>query len=538
MPKTNHLFSDGAKERENMKKILALSLLGVICFMPAQLGAAAQVGSKECIEGYVPCLQNQKGAVQCYRKCQNKQGTTLIVECESGRSPSEPHAGWKTSDGKQLYAQCWWVIENIEVIKKNTKTTCRNNSVQCTGHHGNALKCAEIVTKTGCITGVVSCKKGYKAQGPLGEIADIGTVYAACIVEVPANLVSAPAKKTTTSTPAPVKKTTSGSSNPGKTTKSVKKTTSGSSNPDKTTKSVKKNTSSSSNPDKTTTSVKKNTSSSSNSVKTTTTTTGTCAKKVTRNAPMDEYLWVDSAGYEFCATKGARPANDKNKKCYDCNEPTAKSSIPGCEVKKPGDKILLPFGAAVGGSTTQGADSFVFECTNDNKGDKQTSHKWKALPVEKVCLDVGNNEQVDVPKYGNGKLENVKIYRNAARGEYCLELPEKEILHSVTISGDNSQVIISEQNASRLKIKRAWARLNAMSGDFKVSVWRDKQGNFNTARLASDSIAAVVLGTTGALVTSNIVKKNQVSGGFEDISCQVGGQTVAGWGDQFSVGIQ
>lgn len=266
--------------------------------------------------------------------------------------------------------------------------------------------------------------------------------------------------------------------------------------------------------------------------------TGTCAKKVTRNAPMDEYLWVDSAGYEFCATKGARPANDKNKKCYDCNEPTAKSSIPGCEVKKPGDKILLPFGAAVGGSTTQGADSFVFECTNDNNGDNQTSHKWKALPVEKVCLDVGNNKQVDVPKYGNGKLENVKIYHNAGRGEYCLELPEEKKLYSVTISGDDSQVIISEQNASRLKIKRAWTRLNAMSDDFKVSVWRDKQGNFNTARLASDSIAAVVLGTTGALVTSNIVKKNQVSGGFEDISCQVGGQTVATWGDDFSVGIQ
>lgn len=40
MPKTNHLFSDGAKERENMKKILVLPLLGIICFMPAQLLAA------------------------------------------------------------------------------------------------------------------------------------------------------------------------------------------------------------------------------------------------------------------------------------------------------------------------------------------------------------------------------------------------------------------------------------------------------------------------------------------------------------------
>ena len=99
-------------------------------------------------------------------------------------------------------------------------------------------------------------------------------------------------------------------------------------------------------------------------------------------------------------------------------------------------------------------------------------------------------------------------------------------------------LVSSEQKDSRAKITSVYKKLNAMSGDFKVSVWKNADGNFNTARLASDSIAAVVLGTTGALVTSNIVKKNQVSGGFEDINCQVGGQTVAGWGDQFSVGIQ
>ncbi len=93
-------------------------------------------------------------------------------------------------------------------------------------------------------------------------------------------------------------------------------------------------------------------------------------------------------------------------------------------------------------------------------------------------------------------------------------------------------------SASRTNISRLYKKLDSMSNDFKVSVWRDKQGNFNTSRLASDSIAAVVLGTTGALVTSSVVKKNQVSSGFEGISCQIGGQTVAGWGDEFSVGMQ
>ena len=368
-----------------------------------------------------------------------------------------------------------------------------NNYAPCTGHN-NAKKCARISTDSGCMTGVVSCKNGYNATGALGEIADIGTVYVACMVEVPADMGGASVKKTTTSTPALVKKTTTSTPAPAK----------------KTTASVRA-------------------------------ATGTCAKSATRDAYMDEYLWVDSAGYEFCATDGLRPASEANKKCYDCNNPGIKSKIKGCEVKNPGDKIWLSFGGAVGGSTTQGADAFVFECTNENHGDRQTSHKWKAKKVVVTCPDVGTNEKnSDITQYNKEKNteKTVELFYNSDQDVYCQKLPEEKNLYSVTISGDNSQVIISEQNASRLKIKRAWTRLNAMSDDFKVSVWRDKQGNFNTARLASDSIAAVVLGTTGALVTSNIVKKNQVSGGFEDVQCTIGGQVVATWGDDFSVGIQ
>lgn len=268
---------------------------------------------------------------------------------------------------------------------------------------------------------------------------------------------------------------------------------------------------------------------------------GTCAKSVTRNVYMDEYLWVDSAGYEFCATVGVRPANETNTKCYDCNASGATSQIMVCEVKNPGDKIWLSFGGAVGVSTTQGADSFVFECTNENHGDNQTSHKWKALPVLRNCLDVGDNTPVSVPKYENGNLQSGLLYYNAGRSEYCQELPkekEQPNLYSVTITGDNSQTIATMQSASRLKITRAYARMNVLSDNFQVSVWRDKWGNFNTSRLASDSIAAVVLGTTGALVTSHIVKKNQLSNGFDDIQCTVGGQVVASFGDEFSVGMQ
>lgn len=88
------------------------------------------------------------------------------------------------------------------------------------------------------------------------------------------------------------------------------------------------------------------------------------------------------------------------------------------------------------------------------------------------------------------------------------------------------------------EISEGVSKIDSFVAGFDTSVWKDKDGDFNTARLASDSIAGVVLGTTGALVTSNIVKKNQVKGGFEDIQCVIGGQTVAGWGDEFQVGIQ
>ena len=90
---------------------------------------------------------------------------------------------------------------------------------------------------------------------------------------------------------------------------------------------------------------------------------------------------------------------------------------------------------------------------------------------------------------------------------------------------------------SSAAIENASKKLDEIMAGLKISVWKTSEGNFNGARLASDSIAGVVLGTAGGLITSNVVKKNQVKTGFEDISCTVGGQRVADWGDEFTVGI-
>ena len=71
-----------------------------------------------------------------------------------------------------------------------------------------------------------------------------------------------------------------------------------------------------------------------------------------------------------------------------------------------------------------------------------------------------------------------------------------------------------------------------------ASKWKTAEGNFNGARLASDSIAGVVLGTAGGLITSSVVKKHQVSSGMENVMCTIGGQSVATYGDEFTVGIK
>ena len=94
------------------------------------------------------------------------------------------------------------------------------------------------------------------------------------------------------------------------------------------------------------------------------------------------------------------------------------------------------------------------------------------------------------------------------------------------------------ENASKGKITEIKGELDGMVSGLKQTVWRTKEGDFNAARLASDSIAGVVLGTAGGLITSKIVKKSQVKSGFEDIQCTIGGQNVADWHDEFTVGIQ
>ena len=129
---------------------------------------------------------------------------------------------------------------------------------------------------------------------------------------------------------------------------------------------------------------------------------------------------------------------------------------------------------------------------------------------------------------------------NKITGAHWVNNECKCINNNQEINADRKKCEMSVAFTATQTVNSAYSQLVSIHNKFRdnVSVWKDSEGKFNTARLTSDSIAGVVLGTTGALVTSHVVKKNQVENGFEDIKCTIGGQNVAEWGDQFRVGIQ
>ncbi|MBQ1997681.1 MAG: carboxypeptidase-like regulatory domain-containing protein [Alphaproteobacteria bacterium] len=117
--------------------------------------------------------------------------------------------------------------------------------------------------------------------------------------------------------------------------------------------------------------------------------------------------------------------------------------------------------------------------------------------------------------------------------------PRKQILLTKTQSAPQEENDEDDELQKIIQgITDADTKLNDIIGKLKLSVWKNEEGKFNTARLASDSVAAVVLGTSGGLITSLVMRKKQVENGFEDIKCVIGGQNVANWDEEFNVNIQ
>lgn len=113
---------------------------------------------------------------------------------------------------------------------------------------------------------------------------------------------------------------------------------------------------------------------------------------------------------------------------------------------------------------------------------------------------------------------------NAFFGQYC--------------GGGAIISIVTGPSAAELESAKSTLSAFFSAAQSNASVWKDSEGKFNKARLASDLTAGVVLGSVGGVVSGVVIKKNQVKKGFEALHCAVGGQKVADWGDEFNVGLR
>lgn len=173
-----------------------------------------------------------------------------------------------------------------------------------------------------------------------------------------------------------------------------------------------------------------------------------------------------------------------------------------------------------------------FEIVNVNHGQcipkqqnivPETKCPDDANPVGKTCVctnpDMTYNAGKNSCECPSGTIKTGGVCK-------CAD-PNKELVNGKCEYGDAHWSV---------QIDGYYSQLHGIIDGLKLNVWRDSEGNFNTARLASDSIAGVVLGTVGGVVTAHLVKKNQLKKGFEDIQCHIGGQSVADYGDGFVVG--
>ena len=114
------------------------------------------------------------------------------------------------------------------------------------------------------------------------------------------------------------------------------------------------------------------------------------------------------------------------------------------------------------------------------------------------------------------------------KAQYCVQYGSSVTLPSVPAGPSQDEIT---KSLSRLDEFTA-------SANSKADVWTTAEGKFNTARLASDLTAGVVLGTVGGVVSGVVIKKKQIEKGFEVLHCTVGGQKTADWGDTFQVNFR
>ena len=160
--------------------------------------------------------------------------------------------------------------------------------------------------------------------------------------------------------------------------------------------------------------------------------------------------------------------------------------------------------------------------------ENRKNYEWVEYKYTKECLvpDGSTPETIIDNKLYFYDDTYCREWKNIASQEYV-----DDLINNLP-NNANTEYINALHN-----IQTSMTTLSAFYAGLERNVWRNEDGKFNTARLVSDATAGVVLGTAGGLISNKLIKKNQIKKGFDGISCYVGGQLVADYGDEFTVGM-
>lgn len=197
------------------------------------------------------------------------------------------------------------------------------------------------------------------------------------------------------------------------------------------------------------------------------------------------------------------------------------------------------------------------DCTREKLSDYLSgnpylhSTEWYCIEQSagnKVCASKACENDYHIAKYANGNSKgfcekDAPVQPNANVGQSGQSGANGSV-DSANANSSSNKIVVTELHDTDKKseeIKKLTEKINKTYTELQgltknLSAWKNTEGKFNTARLASDSTAAVVLGTVGGVVTAKLVKKSQVKKGFESLQCYIGGQPIAAYGDEVTIG--
>ena len=176
-------------------------------------------------------------------------------------------------------------------------------------------------------------------------------------------------------------------------------------------------------------------------------------------------------------------------------------------------------------------------------GNKGELYPWVIQPsgTQKVLLFCDGTKWLQLTKKSSDWADNATCTQvlPSCKDKFYVNGNEWSDKDCKKIAPEKGQDNIKNQDCEPLhaNVQASMRVLNDFVATADVSVWVNKDGKFNVARLGTDIASGVVLGTVGGLVSNAIIKKNQMEKGMDGYYCTVGDDIVADYGDEFTIGF-